>query len=224
MQRYVTYKRVSTKKQGESGLGLEAQERDIDLFLETYSEEPWEVLGDYTDILSGSNDRPELQKAIALATENKATLLVAKLDRLSRSVSFIAGLIDNKKLNFRVANMPHADKFQLHIYAALAEQERDFISKRTIAALREAKKRGVLLGGRREGAEKRHAAVKAEADRNAARVIDLIRPLRYEAGQTLQQIADSLNSTGVVTPRGGKWYPASVKNALTRAEAREKGV
>ena len=219
MQRYVTYQRVSTKKQGDSGLGLDAQKRDIQLFLDNYSEEPWEVLGDYTDVMSGSNsDRPELLKAIELTKENKATLLVAKLDRLSRKVSFIATLIEDKKLNFRVANMPHADKFQLHIYAALAEQERDFISKRTIAALTEAKKRGVLLGGRRKGAEKRHIAVKAEADRNASKVIDLIKPLK-DAGQTLQQIADGLNTSGVPTSRGGKWYPISVKRVLKRMSA-----
>lgn len=216
MQRYVTYQRVSTKKQGDSGLGLDAQKRDIQLFLNNYSEEPWEVIGDYTDVMSGSNsDRPELLKAIELTKENKATLLVAKLDRLSRKVSFIATLIEDKKLNFRVANMPHADKFQLHIYAALAEQERDFISKRTIAALTEAKKRGVLLGGRRKGAEKRHIAVKAEADRNASKVIDLIKPLK-DAGQTLQQIADGLNASDVQTPRGGQWYPISVKRVLER--------
>ena len=221
MQRYVTYQRVSTKKQGDSGLGLDAQKRDIQLFLDNYSEVPWEVLGDYTDVMSGSNsDRPELLKAIALAKENKATLLVAKLDRLSRKVSFIATLIEDKKLNFRVANMPHADKFQLHIYAALAEQERDFISKRTIAALTEAKKRGVLLGGRRKGAEKRHIAVKAEADRNASKVIDLIKPLK-DAGQTLQQIADGLNASGIQTSRSGKWYPISVKRVLERISSVE---
>ena len=100
----------------------------------------------------------------------------------------------------------------------LAEQERDFISKRTIAALTEAKKRGVLLGGRRKGAEKRHIAVKAEADRNASKVIDLIKPLK-DAGQTLQQIADGLNTSGVPTSRGGKWYPISVKRVLKRMSA-----
>jgi DNA invertase Pin-like site-specific DNA recombinase len=107
MQRYVIYKRVSTKRQGESGLGLAAQERDIDIFLSTYSEEPWEVVGSYTDIESGAkSDRPELQKAIDQAKKQKATLLVAKLDRLSRKVSYIAKLIEDDKLTFRVANMP----------------------------------------------------------------------------------------------------------------------
>lgn len=137
MQRFVVYTRVSTKKQGDSGLGLDAQERDIGLFLDNYSELPWEVLARFQDVESGArSDRPELEKAITLAKAEGATLLVAKLDRLSRSVAFIATLLEDRKLNFRVASMPYADKFQLHIYAALAEQERDFISKRTSAALR----------------------------------------------------------------------------------------
>ena len=139
-RRYVIYKRVSTKEQGRSGLGLEAQDRDIRIFLEAFSEVPWEIVGEFLDILTGTDDsRPELAKAIDLAKREKATLLVSKLDRLSRKVSFIANLMDDKKLDFRVAQMPSADKFQLHIYAALAEQEREFISQRTKAALREAK-------------------------------------------------------------------------------------
>ena len=150
MAKYVLYYRVSTKRQGKSGNGLEAQKRDIQLFLDTHTEEPFEVLGEYQDIESGrSDDRSELQKAIALCKKEKATLLVSKLDRLSRKVSYIASLMEDKKLNFRVASMPHADKFQLHIYAALAEQERDFISTRTKAALASVKAKGTLLGGAR---------------------------------------------------------------------------
>ena len=135
---YVIYKRVSTDSQGKSGLGLDAQSRDIELFISNYAEEP-EVIGEFTDIMSGkSSDRPELSKALEVCRTTGAALLVAKLDRLSRRVSFIASLMEDKRLSFKVAQMPHADKFQLHIYAALAEQERDFISKRTKAALAEA--------------------------------------------------------------------------------------
>src|SRR5215207_4761257 len=113
--RYVTYRRVSTEEQGKSGLGLEAQDRDIRLYLETYSPEPWEIVGEFLEVESGGNsDRPELAKAIALAKKAKATLLVSKLDRLSRKVSLIATLMDDPKLNLRVASMPHADKFALH--------------------------------------------------------------------------------------------------------------
>ena len=153
MKQYVTYMRVSTKEQGRSGLGLEAQRRDIDLFLENYSEVPFEIAGEFVDVQSGGdNERPQLQEAIALSKSLKCELLVAKLDRLSRKVSFIASLIEDKGVDLRVASMPYADKFQLHIYAALAEQERDFISARTKAALQAAKARG----GEARRLERRH--------------------------------------------------------------------
>ena len=216
MKQFVLYTRVSTKSQGDSGLGLGAQKRDIDLYLSTYAEIPFEVVGEFQDIESGANgDRPELWNAINLAEKTGAILLVAKLDRLSRKVSFISGLMDRKKLNLVVATMPHADKFQLHIYAALAEQEREFISIRTKAALKEAKAKGVKLGGNRGNIDHANEAAREVADRHAAKVMDTIRPLR-DAGRTLQEIADTLNRTGVSTSRGGKWYPTTVTNVLKR--------
>ncbi len=111
--------------------------------------------------------------------------------------------------------MPNADKFQLHIYAALAEQERDFISKRTKAALAEAKARGQKLGGLRDKTMKRNKAVKANADARAKRVSGIIVPLR-EAGKPLKEIADHLNSAGVAAARGGEWHPSQVKRVLER--------
>lgn len=215
--KYVVYKRVSTAGQGKSGLGLNAQDRDISLFLENYSEEPWEVIGEFTAVVSGAVEHPqELKEAIALAKDQKATLLVSKLDRLSRRVSVVATLMDDKKLELKVAQMPQADKFQLHIYAALAEQERDFISKRTKAALAEAKAKGVKLGGYRKGAEARYRAITAQADANAQRVINTVRPLR-EQGMTYQQIADRMMELGVKTAQGSdRWYPSSVKRVLER--------
>ncbi len=187
MQQYVNYMRVSTAEQGRSGLGLDAQRRDIDLFLENYSEAPFKVIGEFTDVLSGrDDDRPELSKAIALAKQSGAALLVSKLDRLSRRVSFIAALMDDPKLDLRVAQMPNADKFQLHIYAALAEQERDFISKRTKAALREAKARGVKLGGLRDKTMKRNEVVKANALVRAEKVAGIVQPLKG-AGRPLRE-------------------------------------
>lgn len=220
MQRFVVYTRVSTKKQGDSGLGLDAQERDIQLFLDNYSEVPWEVLARFQDVESGTrSDRPELEKAITLAKAEGATLLVAKLDRLSRSVAFIATLLEDRKLNFRVASMPYADKFQLHIYAALAEQERDFISKRTSAALREAKARGVKLGGYREGHKAHHEAIRASADKNAARVAQTILS-RRAVGATYAAIADELNALAVATARGGSWYGTTVRNYEQRLQKR----
>lgn len=216
MRRYVTYMRVSTAKQGRSGLGLDAQERDINLFLENYSDVPYEIVCGFVDIESGTDDdRPELKKAVELAKREGAELLVSKLDRLSRRVSFIAALMDDKKLKLRVAAMPHADKFQLHIYAALAEQERDFISLRTKAALSVAKARGKKLGGLRDKTMKRNDAVKANAQRRAEKVAGIVVPLR-EAGKSLRDIAAELDKAGVETARGGKWSAAQVKRVLER--------
>lgn len=218
MKRYVIYRRVSTDEQGKSGLGLEAQDRDIRLFLEGYSDQPFEVVAEFTEVASGSDDRrPELTKALDMARKNGAELLVAKLDRLSRKVSFIASLLDDRKVQLRVAAMPQADKFQLHIYAALAEQEREFISIRTKAALKEAKARGVKLGGARDKTMKRNQEVQRKAAERAQSVAGLIQPLR-EAGKSLREIAAELNRAGVRTARGGEWQASQVKRTIERLE------
>lgn len=219
VKKYVIYYRCSTKRQGESGLGLEAQERDVSLFLANYSSTPYEVIGTFTDIESGQNDdRPELAKALDLARCHGAEILVAKLDRLSRDVAFIANLLKDKGISFRVASMPHADKFQLHIYAALAEQERDFISTRTKQALASAKARGVKLGGLRPNTRTRNVEASQAADAAAQKVASIIVPLR-DAKATLATIAEALNAANVPTQRGGKWYATTVKNALDRLAA-----
>ena len=230
MQHFVTYTRVSTKEQGKSGLGLDAQKRDIALFLSTYAEVPFEVVKEFTDILSGANsDRPELTKALALCRKTGATLLVSKLDRLSRRASFITALMEDKKVAFRVAAMPTADTFQLHIYAALAEQERTFISLRTKAALAawKVKARAVAkaagkadgeeekLGGLRDKTGRRNDALKAGADERARKVSAVVKPLR-DAGKTLREIAGALNASGVATARGGSWSAAQVMRTLDR--------
>ena len=212
MKQFVIYTRVSTKRQGDSGLGLEAQERDINLYLENYAEEPYKVIGRFCDVESGTRaDRPQLQEAIDLAKQTGAILLTAKLDRLSRSVAFIATLMEDKKLNFTVATMPHADKFQLHIYAALAQQEREFISTRTKAALQEAKARGVKLGGARPNSQARHDAVKALADQTALKVSKLIKDHRL-SGRSYRYIAEQLNNLDVATAKGGRWFASTVRN------------
>jgi len=219
MKRYVVYTRVSTEDQGRSGLGLDAQRRDIDLYLTNYSDVPWEIIGDFQDIQSGKmDDRPQLAAALKLVRETGAELLVAKLDRLSHKVSFIATLMDDPKVRLRVASMPNADKFQLHIYAALAEQERDFISKRTKAALQVAKERGRKLGGLRDETMKRNDAIQAKAKAEAEKLIKIIGPLR-QAGQTLATIAGTLNDMQVATSRGGTWTPMQVKRVLDRVGA-----
>lgn len=210
MKQFVVYTRVSTKKQGKSGLGLEAQERDVGLYLENYAKVPYEVLGRFCDVDTGKHaERPQLQQAMELARKSKATLLVAKLDRLSRDVEFIAGVI--KRCDLIVASMPNADKFQLHIYAALAEQEREFISLRTKQALAEAKTKGVKLGGTRPEAEVRHEAVKAKSQANAERVRTILSNSRA-AGMTYKGIAEELNKLGVATAtQQGKWYDTTVR-------------
>lgn len=216
MQQYVIYRRVSTKEQGRSGLGLDAQDRDISLFLERFSPTPYELLGTFTDILSGADTaRPELGKALELARKTGATLLVSKLDRLSRKVSVIATLMEDKRVTFRVAQMPNADNFQLHIYAALAEQEREFISARTKAALAEAKARGTKLGGLRDETMKRNQVVKANATARAEKIRGLVVPMR-DAGKPLREIAEHLNKAGVATARGGSWQASQVKRVLDR--------
>lgn len=216
--KYVTYCRVSTRKQGDSGLGLEAQQRDIQLFLENYSGKPYDVIAEFVEVESGTNsERKELHQAIALAKKEKAILLVAKLDRLSRKVSFIAQVMEDKHINFKVAQMPHADNFQLHIYAALAEQERDFISKRTKAALQEAKARGVALGGLRDKTNKRNQAKKQKAVIDAQKHRSIIEPLRTQ-GASFASIAEALNKSGLKTERGSEFKAMTVKRIIDRLE------
>jgi DNA invertase Pin-like site-specific DNA recombinase len=216
MNRYVTYKRVSTKEQGKSGLGLDAQERDIQLFLDNYSAEPWEVVADFVEVESGTNsDRPELKEAITQAKKLKAVLLVAKLDRLSRKVSFISALMEDKALKIAIACMPTADNFSLHIYAALAEQERQFISTRTKAALAEAKARGVKLGGMRDKTMQRNIAVKKNAQDRAERLRGLVEPMVKDK-LPLRAMADSLNHANVPTARGGEWSAVQVSRVIER--------
>lgn len=218
MQQFILYRRVSTKEQGKSGLGLEAQETDLRVFLDKYAETPFEVVATFTDVQSGAdNDRPELTKALDLCRKTGATLLVSKLDRLSRRLSFIASLMEDPKVSFRVASIPRASKIELHLYAMLAEQERDFISARTTAALAAAKAKGKKLGGIRPKTEARNAAIKTQADGYAQKVAGLVQSMR-QAGKPLREIADSLNSSGVPTSRGGKWSAAQVMRTLERLE------
>jgi len=140
---------------------------------------------------------------------------VAKLDRLSRKVAFIANLMEDPKVKLRVAAMPMADKFQLHIYAALAEQEREFISLRTKAALAEAKAKGKTLGGLRDKTGLRNAAIQANAKAGAEKIAGLVVPLR-KSGATLREIAEALNQSGVPTARGGAWQASQVMRVIDR--------
>lgn len=222
-QKYVIYTRVSTDEQGKSGLGLEAQQRDIDYFL---SNHPGEVIGSFTDIDTGSNDaRPGLTKALKLIRSHKgAELLVSKLDRLSRDVAMIATLMKDREVAFRIATMPSADRFSIHIYAALAEQERKMISDRTKAGLASARARGTQLGGTRirkvDGVEALAAAnqvKQANADAFAERVADVVLPMRA-ARVPIKEIAERMNKMGVPASGGGRWHIATVQRVLKRLE------
>ena len=218
MIKYITYIRVSTQEQGRSGLGLEAQTRDIDTYLENFSGQPYTVIKEFVEVLSGSDDsRPELFKAVNLARKEKAVLLVAKLDRLSRKVSYIASLMDDKTVQFRVANLPQADNFQLHIYAALAEQERAFISQRTKAALAVAKSNGVKLGGLRANTALLNQVRSEKALSFARSIKKLLMPM-VKQQMSLGAIATALNEAGRPTVRGNEWTSTQVSRALERLE------
>lgn len=222
MQQFVIYLRVSTAGQSRSDLGLDAQRRDLALYLTNYAETPFEVLAEFLDVQSGRDSgRPELEKALDLCRRIGATLLVAKLDRLSRRVSFIATLMDDPKLRLRVASMPNADKFQLHIYAALAEQEREFISLRTKAALAEAKARGQKLGGLRDITRKRNEALQRNALAFARKVQSIVQPLRA-SGATLAAIAEALDQASISTARGGTWTPMQVRRVIERLDRKSE--
>jgi len=216
MQKFVRYFRVSTRSQRQSGLGLEAQQRDVQLYLDSYLDEEHEVIATFTETDSGAKEnRVELSKAIELCKKHNATLIVSKVDRLSRDVHHLSGLMKDKRLQFRVASLPNADKNMLYFYGIMAEMERDFISTRTKAALASAKARGVLLGGARPNQQARHEAVKQEADDRAKVVAPVITSMR-KGGSTYEQIAKHLNELSVPTARGGKWYGKTVLNSHQR--------
>ncbi len=214
-KRYVSYLRVSTKRQGESGLGLEAQRQAIDAFL---NGNKWELVTEYVEIESGKrNSRPQLALAIAECKRRKATLVIARLDRLARNAAFLLTLRDGGT-EFLAVDQPHADKLTIGIMAVVAEHERDMISARTRAALAAAKARGVKLGSPapRKGSAKGVAAIKAQADDFAANTRPLIDDIRKSGINTLQGIADALNARGIPTARGGAWGKQTVANVIRR--------
>jgi DNA invertase Pin-like site-specific DNA recombinase len=216
----IGYVRVSTSRQGRSGLGIEAQREALARFA---ASEGFELLRMFVEIETGKgadalDRRPQLAAALSEARRQRCAVAVAKLDRLSRDVHFISGLMAHR-VPFLVAELgPDVDPFILHLFAALAEKERALIATRTKAALAAAKARGVKLGGPKL-AEARKAAVErnmANADQRAANVLPIIREIQ-RSGASLHQIADALNARGISTPRGGRWYAKSVSNVLARS-------
>ena len=217
--RFVAYYRVSTKQQGASGLGLEAQERAV---LEYLGERAGQLAGGFVDVETGTskgNKRPELAKAIAQCRREKATLLIAKLDRLARNVAFVSNLMESG-VEFLAVDMPQANKFTIHILAAVAEYEAEMISKRTKAALESARARGVRLG-KPENLTPEARARSAQANRDqalAAYALVEKRAAKMRAqGLALGAIAAELNAAGEMTRRGAPFTATTVKRILDRA-------
>ncbi|HVM79917.1 MAG TPA: recombinase family protein [Stellaceae bacterium] len=212
-RQFVTYQRVSTDKQGRSGLGLEAQASAVASYVASVG---GEVVGAYVEVESGRrDDRPELARALAACRKLKATLLIAKLDRLARSVHFISGLMESG-VEFCAVDMPFAGRLTIHVLAAVAEHEREMISARTKAALGAAKARGVKLGSPNPApaAALGLASLRARAAAHAANVLPVVEAIRATGALTLRQIAVALNARGLRTSRGGFWHPESVARLL----------
>ena len=216
---YVTYLRVSTDRQGKSGLGLEAQRKAV----MDHVAGKGEIAAEYVEIESGKkNDRPQLARALAEAKRIGAVLLIAKLDRLARNVAFIANLLE-AGVEIAAADMPEANRFLLHVMAAVAEHEAKAISDRTRAALAAAKARGVALGWSMPGraGEQQQAARKGaernaqKADQHAANVLPVIRQIAT-SGASLRQVAIEMNRRGIGTARGGQWYATTIRSLLGR--------
>lgn len=220
--RLIAYERVSTARQGQSGLGMEAQRRTIDAFAASRGAE---VLTRFTEIESGRNpDRPELGKAIQLARLTGATLVIAKLDRLSRNAAFLLTLRDSG-VRFLACDMPEANDLTVGIMALVAQQEREAISRRTKEALAVAKARGVKLGNPNGAAALRRAgkggtplraAVAHNANLHAQDLAPVLAAIRADGHTSLRAIATELNDRGMLTRRGGQWHVSNVRNLIWR--------
>jgi DNA invertase Pin-like site-specific DNA recombinase len=216
----IGYVRVSTSQQGRSGLGIEAQKEALERFA---GSEGFTLGPVFVEIETGKGSdalerRPQLAAALSEARRQRCSVAVAKLDRLSRDVHFISGLMAHK-VPFVVAELgADVDPFILHLFAALAQKERAMISSRTKAALAAAKARGVTLGNPElpKARKSAVATIKALADQHATNVLPVIREIRRTGAKSLHQIAEALNARGITTPRGGQWYASSVRNVLER--------
>jgi DNA invertase Pin-like site-specific DNA recombinase len=220
--KFVSYLRVSTQRQGKSGLGLEAQREAVSGYLNGGK---WALVAEIVEVESGKrSDRPELAKALSLCRLHRATLLVAKLDRLARNVAFISALME-AGVKFVAVDLPQANELTVHIMASMAEYEAKAISARTKAALAAAKARGTILGGlrwdiNRVGAKGRKAALKTRqqgAAKYQADVLPVIQDKQRQGAMSLRQIAAALNAEGLPTARGGEWSAVQVKRILDKA-------
>ncbi len=220
--KYVAYYRVSTQKQGVSGLGLEAQKRDVELFVQNRGE----LIKSFTEVESGKkNQRQELSNAIHFAQAENATLVIAKLDRLSRNISFVTTLME-EKVRFICCDMPEATDLTIHIFAAIAQDERRRISERTKKALQSKKEQGFKLGkpenltneARSRGvATIKRNAEESRANRQATRLIMFYR----QQGKSYREIANALNQDGFKTRYGRLYQPMTVKRLNDKAHQNE---
>lgn len=218
--KFISYLRVSTDRQGRSGLGLEAQRRAVDDFLNGGR---WRLIAEYVEVESGKhNNRPQLTKALDHAKAIGAKLVIAKLDRLSRDAHFLIGL-QKAGVPFLAADMPEANELVVGIMALVAQAERKMISDRTKAALAAAKARGVKLGNpngakhlRNLGNDAALAAVRRNADARAEGVRRTVEDIRASGTTSVRGIAAELNRRGILTPRGGQWHPTTVHALLRR--------
>lgn len=212
--KYVAYYRVSTSKQGSSGLGLDAQKEAVKRYLNGGG---WELLEEFTEIETGKGSnalskRPHLREAIEYARKNKAKLLIAKLDRLARNVHFISTLME-QKVKFVACDFPEANELTIHILSAMAQYETKLISDRTKAALQQAKERGKILG---------NPNLKADNDKRLREAQDFAENLRptldafKSSGMTQRVMVDELNKLGVKTARGGEWSLIQLQRVMTR--------
>jgi DNA invertase Pin-like site-specific DNA recombinase len=213
--KFVAYFRVSTDKQGKSGLGLEAQREAVLAYLNGGR---WALVQEFVEVESGKrNDRPQLTAALAACKKHKAKLVIAKLDRLSRNLAFIAALMDSG-VEFIAVDNPHANKLTVHILAAVAQHERELIAQRTRDALQAAKARGKKLGNPNLAAARKRAVEgnRASAARYATNVLPVIREIQASGIKSLRGVARALTARGVATARGGTWTPVQVSDILRR--------
>ena len=226
--KFISYLRVSTQQQGKSGLGLEAQRESVADYLNGGR---WKLVEEVVEVESGKrSDRPQLARALSLCRVHRATLLVAKLDRLARNVAFISALME-AGVAFQAVDLPNANNLTVHIMAAMAEYEAKAISERTKVALAVAKARGTKLGfhswkgdGKRwevktvaNKGNTESARVRAEhASKRASDLMPVVDAIRAEGATSLRQIATALNDRRIPTARGGEWSAVQVQRLLTR--------
>ena len=211
--KFVAYYRVSTDRQGRSGLGMDAQKKAVSDYLNGGD---WSLAGEFTEVEFGKrNDRPELRKALAACRRHKSKLVIAKLDRLSRNLAFIATLMD-AGVEFVAVDNPHANKLTIHILAAVAQHEREMIAARTKAALAAAKARGVRLGS--YGKDTLAASNRAEADSRAQSLAPTLAEFKMR-NMSARDMARELNIRNVASARGNRWHAATVLRMLRRVDA-----